>query len=66
MKKNQGIKEMFASAIKEHQKNNLKTSEKFYKKILNYFVSLFISFCKNCKSFHASFFDVGERRRKAG
>ena len=46
MKKNQGIKEMFASAIKEHQKNNLKTSEKFYKKILiedpNHFDSIFL------------------------
>ena len=46
MKKNQGIKEMFASAIKEHQKNNLKTAEKFYKKILiedpNHFDSIFL------------------------
>ena len=37
---------MFASAIKEHQKNNLKTAEKFYKKILiedpNHFNSIFL------------------------
>ena len=46
MKKNQEIKEMFASAIKEHQKNKLKNAEKFYKKILiedpNHFDSIFL------------------------
>ena len=46
MKNNQTINEIFAFATKNHQKNNLKVAEKFYKKILkkdpNHFDAVFL------------------------